>query len=152
MAPLSISYTSAKKRNKTNNAFTGPVFYRAYKGGEHMILYTDPKLIGQFLSLCNSNWHMCCYVFCKNCGYTRACEYPDFLFVLSEAGSPVVLPAADAAILFSTHLNPEECLLTLSVAQFCVLYENYLKKLQVPKEQCPIRYLQNLLTEQCYDW
>lgn len=117
-----------------------------------MILYSDPKLIGQFLSLCDSNWHMCSYVTCKNCSYTPACEYPGFLFVLNGDGCPVVLPAADAAILFSSHPDPDECLLTLSFAQFCTLYENYLKRLEIPADQCPACFLRKLLTAQCYDW
>ena len=117
-----------------------------------MILYSDPKLIGQFLSLCGSNWHMCSYVICKNCGYKKACESPDFLFVLNETGLPVILPVVDAAILFSAHPDAEECLLTLSITQFCVLYENLLKKKEIPADECPVTFLRHETTEQCYDW
>lgn len=117
-----------------------------------MILYSDPKLIGKFLPLCKSNWHMCSYVTCKNCGYIPSCEHPDFLFIVDSDGIPVPMPAADAAILFSTPLAPEECLLRLSFQEFSLFYENLIKKLDVPTEQCPVQFLRNLLTEQCYDW
>lgn len=117
-----------------------------------MILYSDPKLIGQFLSLCGSNWHMCSYVACKSCGYTPACEYPDFLFVLNREGCPVILPSADAAILFSTRPEPGECLLSLSFPQFCALFKNFLEGSEIPAKQCPANYLRRKLTEQCYDW
>ncbi|MDD2980954.1 MAG: hypothetical protein PHN80_13440 [Hespellia sp.] len=117
-----------------------------------MILFTDTKVIGHFLCLSESNWHNCCYVHCNTCTYPKSCSHPDFLFVTDATGKPILLPIADAHVLFATRPEPEECVLSMELIHFYILYKPYLKTLTKNQNTCPIDTLMHLQADNMYDW
>lgn len=117
-----------------------------------MILYTDPKVIGSFLSLCDSNWHNCCFVHCNTCRYPKRCDHADFLFVTDQAGKPLLLPLSDAVILFAERPEAEECILSMTLHQFLVVYHFWLTSLPQESESCLIDTLLKLQADAMYDW
>ena len=117
-----------------------------------MILHSDPKLIGQFLALCESNWHRCGYVSCNGCPRIPHCDQQDFLFALTEEAVPVILSITDAKIIFSERPEPEECLISLPYYQFITLYGKYLALQKLPSDTCLAGFLIKQSTEKLYDW
>ena len=123
-----------------------------YSGGEFMTLYTNPKLIGLFLAICHSNWHRCCYVKCKGCKLQDSCKHPDFLFIPDSHAQPVPMLKHDITVLFSMSPESEECHLQMTFSQFCEWYETYLHIQKIPKDTCPVLYLQKQLEKTLDDW
>lgn len=117
-----------------------------------MKLYSDPKYLCRFLSLCQGNWHQTIYVACKTCPNKTCSEPGDFLMLLAQDGSPYFLPLSDACIIFSEQPLPEECLLALSYPQFRQMYRAYLEEFPIPKDTCPFTCLIRSATDAIYDW
>lgn len=124
----------------------------SFSGGEFMILLSDPKLLYHFLSLCQGNWHHTAYITCDSCPAYKNCQHKDALLVIDGKGNPVILPVADATILFSEHPDASECLFSMTKVQFINLYSTYLAEMIPLKEICTLQTISRKITDQLYDW
>ncbi|MFR4062222.1 MAG: hypothetical protein ACLT1I_05780 [Mediterraneibacter faecis] len=115
-----------------------------------MMLYSDPKLLCRFLSLCGGNWHNTIYVTCGNCLYDNPCRQSDFLFLPDKKGTPVCLRAEDALVIFPERPEASECLFSLTIRQFRNMYKAYFE--QLPEGMCPVQWSVKTLTDTLYNW
>ena len=115
-----------------------------------MMLYSDPKLLCRFLSLCGGNWHNTIYVTCGNCLYDNPCRQSDFLFLPDKKGTPVCLRAEDALVIFPERPEASECLFSLTIRQFRNMYKAYFE--QLPEGMFPVQWSVKTLTDTLYNW
>ena len=115
-----------------------------------MMLYSDPKLLCRFLSLCGGNWHNTIYVTCGNCLYDNPCRQSDFLFLPDKQGTPVCLRAEDALVIFPERPEASECLFSLTIRQFRNMYKAYFE--QLPEGMFPVHWSVKTLTDTLYNW
>ena len=113
---------------------------------------TDAKVLCQFLTLCRGNWHSCIYVRCRHCLKEQPCDSPDFLYLLDDKGLPIILPLADAEIIFPRIPEPEECQSVLTNTQFRDLYWAYLEAEKIPTTDCPRTHFVKRAADMQYKW
>ena len=98
---------------------------------------TDIKTIHKFLNLTEGNWRNSIYIECKQCKYQPHEGCGDYLCVPDENGTPVMLPIFDCKILFSSYIDPSECLLWVSHLRFEDVYAAWIKARQSDPDRCP---------------
>lgn len=113
---------------------------------------SDAKHIRHFLNACEGNWHSCIYVRCNTCQTIEKCHIPDFLFHPDETASPCILLLSDTELLFSRTPKPDECLKSMTIAEFLQLYKAYLAKAELSSDGCPVLELLHLQESSHYDW
>jgi len=98
---------------------------------------TNVKTIQRFLNITNGDWRRSVYVECKVCKYEPQEFCGDFLCAFDEIGSPVMLPISDCKLLFSCHIDPNECLLRVTHYRFREIYSCWIKARQSDPDRCP---------------
>ncbi len=102
---------------------------------------TSIKIIHSFLNATGGNWRNAAYIECRCCKYekTDLCTgVQDLLYVPDADGTPLLLPVADAEILFARRLDKSECLLELSNLRFQELFRRYIAQYCDDKAHCPL--------------
>lgn len=97
---------------------------------------TDIKTIHKFLNITKGNWRNSIYIECRKCKYEPHEGCGDFLCVLDENGTPILLPICDCKVLFARCIDPSECLLWISPLRFKI-YAAWIKAHQPNPNECP---------------
>lgn len=114
---------------------------------------TNPKILRDFLNLCDGNWHNSVYLSCNACRESSpdSCESRDFLFLPDGNGIPLLLTLTDAEFIFPIHPEKEECLFHLDMYQFTKMYAEYFLSMD-KKDACPCRLLLKNAPDKYHDW
>lgn len=112
----------------------------------------DAKHLRRFLNSCDGNWHNCIHISCTSCQIQKSCPEQGFLFHPDNAAIPLLLPLTAAENLFSCHIEPEECLCSLTMTQFLSMYGDYIKKQQYPDNACCCMAMLKAQEDENYDW
>ena len=102
---------------------------------------TSIKIIHSFLNATGGNWRNSAYIECRHCKYEKSelcAEIPDLLYAPAMDGTPLLLPAADAEIIFARRLDKSECLLEMSNLRFQELFKQYITHYCDDKTHCPL--------------
>lgn len=118
---------------------------------ESISINTDAKHIRRFLDTCDGNWHNCVHISCVSCQKTKVCKESGFLLCPDASAVPLLLPCSAAKILFSCQTEPEECLLSITMAQFLSMYGNYIGK-QFSDGKCTCMSMLKTQEASNYDW
>ncbi|MDR1630762.1 MAG: hypothetical protein LBS36_11235 [Oscillospiraceae bacterium] len=98
---------------------------------------TDIRVLHGFLNATGGNWRNSVHIECNVCRYPP-CDRQDFLFAPAEDGTPLLMPADDAEIVFGRMIDKSECLGMVSNARFQELFALFLKKYTGADPACPL--------------